>query len=167
MLSKLRTKTGNLKVARERRVVHRVYRVVNPKGVSLFKIFFLSQKKLVDITYVCPLSTVYIQMIFLRWNIYIFWLGVFASVTPKLTLIWNLFLGPNPKGWGPIDLGCSSVCPSVIDYVPGYIFVTDGRWDLGIGAYERSWRVDVLFDTFGHRKLAENAKSCDFPKYKR
>ena len=71
------------------------------------------------------------------------------------------FLGPNPKGWGPIDSGCPSVrlsvgpsvrlsvCPSVIDSFPGCIFVTNGRRDLGIGSYERSRPVDVPFDSFG------------------
>ena len=72
------------------------------------------------------------------------------------------FLGPNPKGWGPIDSGCPSVCPSVrlsvIDSFPGCIFVTDGRRDLGIGSYERSWPVDVPFDSFSQirpPKMAE------------
>ena len=35
---------------------------------------------------------------------------------------WLLFLlGPNPKGWGPIGLGCPSVCLSVC---PSYFFCT-------------------------------------------
>ena len=53
----------------------------------------------------------------------------------------SLLLGPNPKGLGPIELGC----PSVIDSFPGCIFVTDSRRDLGIGSYEMSWRVDGPF----------------------
>ena len=29
--------------------------------------------------------------------------------------------------------------------------MTDGRRHLGIGSYERSWPVDVPFDSFGHQ----------------
>ena len=60
----------------------------------------------------------------------------------------NIFflLGPNPKGWGLKIRGVRpSVRPSVIDSFPGCIFVTDGRRDLGIGSYQRSWPVDVPF----------------------
>ena len=55
-------------------------------------------------------------------------------------------LGPDPKGWGPIDSGC----PSVIDFFfqAGCIFVTNCRRDRGIGSYERYWPVDVPFDSF-------------------
>ena len=73
-----------------------------------------------------------------------------------------IFLGPNPKGWGPIDSGCPSVRlsvrPSVIDSFPGCIFVTNGRRDLGIGSYERSWPVDVPFDSFGQIRSPEMAE---------
>ena len=51
------------------------------------------------------------------------------SILPAIML----FLDPNPKGWGPIDSGCPSVCPSVIDSFPNCIFVTNGCRDLGIG----------------------------------
>ena len=33
----------------------------------------------------------------------------------------------------------------------GCFSVTNGRRDLGIGSYERSWPVDVHFDSFGHQ----------------
>ena len=50
------------------------------------------------------------------------------------------------------------ICQSVINSFPGCIFVTNGRIYLGIGSNERSWRVHIFFDTFSHRKLAENAQ---------
>ena len=37
-----------------------------------------------------------------------------------------------------ISAAIDSGCLSVIDYFPGFIFVTDGRRDLGLGSYERS-----------------------------
>ena len=61
------------------------------------------------------------------------------------------FLGPNPKGWGPIDFRCLSVT----DSFRGCIFVTDARRDLGIGSYEVSWHVDMPFDSFGQIRQPE------------
>ena len=34
----------------------------------------------------------------------------------------------------------------------------DGRRDLGIGSYERSWPVDVPFDSFGQVRPPEMAE---------
>ena len=47
---------------------------------------------------------------------------------------------------------------SVIDSFPGRIFVTDGRRDLGIGAYEMVWRVDVPYDSFGQIRSPDMAE---------
>ena len=70
----------------------------------------------------------------------------------------KIFLGPNPKGWGPIDSGCPSVCPFVIDSFPGCIFVTDDHRDLEVGSYERYWPVDVPFDSFGQIRSPKMAE---------
>ena len=48
---------------------------------------------------------------------------------------------------------------------PGCFFVTYGRSDLQIGSYEMSRRVDVPFDSFGHKKMAKKPKSFDVPKH--
>ena len=55
---------------------------------------------------------------------------------------------PQPQRLGAYRFGVS-VRLSVIDSILGCIFVTNGRRDLGIGSYERSWPVDVPFDSFG------------------
>ena len=47
---------------------------------------------------------------------------------------------------------------------PGCFFVTDGRIDLGISSYERSWHVDVPLTVsarFGHRKWPKLAKMSE------
>ena len=44
---------------------------------------------------------------------------------------------------------------SVIDSFPGCVFVTDCHRDLGIDSNERSWCVDVAFDSFGQIRLPE------------
>ena len=36
--------------------------------------------------------------------------------------------------------------------------MTDGSRDLGIGSYERSWPVDVPFDSFGQIRPSEMAE---------
>ena len=41
---------------------------------------------------------------------------------------------------------------------PGCFFVTASRRDLEIGSYERSWRVDVSFGSFGQRRLPESGQ---------
>ena len=51
-----------------------------------------------------------------------------------------------------------SVCPSVINYIQSCVFVTDGHTDLGICSYERSWHVDVPFDSFGQIRPPEKAE---------
>ena len=43
----------------------------------------------------------------------------------------------------------------------GCFFVTDGRWDLGIGSYEMSWRLNMPFDSFGQIRPL---KMADFDK---
>ena len=43
---------------------------------------------------------------------------------------------------------------------PGCFFITDGRRDLGIGSYERSWAVDRPFDSFGQGRPPEMAEIC-------
>ena len=67
---------------------------------------------------------------------------------------------PQPQRLGAYRFGVS-VCPSVIYSFPGCIVLTDGRTDLGIGSNERSWRVDVSFDSFGQIRPPERA---DFGK---
>ena len=34
-----------------------------------------------------------------------------------------------------------------------------------IDSNKRSWFVELPFDTFAHRKMTENAQSCDIPKH--
>ena len=43
----------------------------------------------------------------------------------------------------------TSTADSYVRVSFGCFFVTDGRRNLGIGSYERSWPVDVPFDSFG------------------
>ena len=64
-----------------------------------------------------------------------------------------MFIRPQPQRLGAYRFGVSvrpsvrpSVRLSVIDSFPGCIFVTNG---LEIGSYERSWPVDVPFESFG------------------
>ena len=89
-------------------------------------------------------------------------------VVPLPSNLWFLYaFRPKPQRLGGYRIRVS-VCPSVIDSFPGCIFVTDGRRDLGIGSYERSWPVDVPFDSFGHRKwpnLAKMSKNSGFSKH--
>ena len=84
----------------------------------------------------------------------------------------NLWLlGPNPKGWGPIDLRCPSIRLFVIDSFRGCICVTDGCRDLGTDSYEISWCLDVpltVLARFDHRKwlnLAKMSKNSGFSKH--
>ena len=72
---------------------------------------------------------------------------------------------PQPQRLGAYGFGVSvrlsvrpSVRLSVIDSFSGCIFVMDGRRDLGIGSYERSWPVDVPFDSFGQVRPPEMAE---------
>ena len=69
----------------------------------------------------------------------------------------RLIIRPQPQRFGTYRFGVS-VRLSVIDYFPGCIFVTDGRRDLGIGSYERSWPVDVPFDSIGQIRPPEMAE---------
>ena len=75
------------------------------------------------------------------------------------------FIRPQPQRLGAYRFGVSvrpsvrpSVRLSVIDSFTGCIFLTNGRRDLGIGSYERSWPVDVPFDSFGQIRPPEMAE---------
>ena len=82
------------------------------------------------------------------------WEETSIPVYPDLVIREFIFLGPNPKGWGLYRFGVS-VRLFVIDSFPGCIFVTNGRSDLGIYSYERSWPVDVPCDSFGQNRPPE------------
>ena len=69
-------------------------------------------------------------------------------------LVW--FIRPQPQRLRAYRFGVSAR-PSVCHRFFSRLYLCNGwRRDLGIGSYERSWRVDVPFDTFSHRKLAKN-----------
>ena len=71
------------------------------------------------------------------------------------------FIRPQSQRLGAYRLEvfvCLSVSASVIDSFPGCIFVTDGRRYLEIGSYERSWQLDVTFDSFGQIRPPEMAE---------
>ena len=58
---------------------------------------------------------------------------------------------PQPQIWWPIELRCPPVRPSFCLSslsCTGKHFGTEGGRDLVKGSNERSWHVDVLFDTF-------------------
>ena len=81
---------------------------------------------------------------------------------------------PQPQRLGAYRFGVSvrpSVRLSVIDSFPGCIFVMNGRRDLGIGSYERSWPVDVPFDSSGQirppemAEFGQNVQNSGFSKH--
>ena len=85
------------------------------------------------------------------------------------------------RSW-PLNVPFDSFCQIILDHrkwpnlakmsknrvkkkqaFPGCILATDGRRDLGIGLYERSWSIDVPFDSFGQirpHKMAEFWPKC-------
>ena len=85
---------------------------------------------------------------------------ILLSIIIILTKV-KMIIRPQPQRLGAYRFGVSvrlSVRLSVIDSFPGCIFVTNSRRDLGIGSYERSWPVDVPFDSFGQIRPPEMAE---------
>ena len=74
----------------------------------------------------------------------------------------HLFFRPQPQSWGPIELGCPSVCLSVIAFLYG-LELLNGRWyRLG---YRLKWKVLVRKCAFWpFRSKTSDRKLSHWPK---